>query len=71
MAKSAVKQLNKRTLLYNSGQTPPFKILFASALQHMIILLSMGMAVPVTIAKAAGLEEPFAINDQDWILGLA
>lgn len=56
MAKSAVKQLNKRTLLYNSGQTPPFKILFASALQHMIILLSMGMAVPVTIAKAAGLD---------------
>lgn len=56
MAKNSVKQLNKRTVLYNSGQTPPFKVLLASALQHMIILLSMGMAVPVTIANAAGLD---------------
>lgn len=56
MAKSTVKQLNKKTLLYNSEQTPPFKILFTSALQHMIIILSMGMAVPVTIANAAGLD---------------
>lgn len=56
MAKSSVKQLNKRTVLYNSGQTPPFKVLLASSLQHMIILLSMGMAVPVTIANAAGLD---------------
>ena len=56
MPKRTVKQLNKKTLLYNSEQTPPFKILFTSALQHMIIILSMGMAVPVTIANAAGLD---------------
>ena len=50
-----VKQLNKRTVLYNADQTPPTSILIVSALQHMIIILSMSMTVPVTIAKAMGL----------------
>lgn len=52
-----VRQLNqKRTVLYNSNQTPPFAILFFSSLQHMIILFSIGVAVPLTIAHAARLD---------------
>ena len=55
MANNDVKQLNKRTVLYNANQTPPISVLIVSALQHMIIILSIGMAVPITIAKVAGL----------------
>lgn len=47
---------NKREILYNSNQTPPMTILILSSIQHMILLLSMGMAVPVSIAHVAGLD---------------
>ena len=53
MANDDVKRFNKRSILYNAGQTPPTSVLIVSALQHMIIILSMGMAVPITLASAA------------------
>lgn len=52
-----VKRLNaKKTVLYASGQVPPFAPLFFSSLQHMLLILSLGMAMPVSIARAAGLD---------------
>ncbi|MBE5783405.1 MAG: hypothetical protein E7329_08850 [Clostridiales bacterium] len=51
------KQLNaEKTVLYSSGQTPPAAPLFFSSLQHMLLILSLGMAMPVSIARAAGLD---------------
>ena len=52
-----VKKLNaEKTVLYSSAQTPPAAPLFFSALQHMLLILSLGMAMPVSIARAAGLD---------------
>ena len=52
-----IKKLNaKKTVLYSSGQVPPAAPLFFSSLQHMLLILSLGMAMPVSIARAAGLE---------------
>ncbi len=51
------KKLNaEKTVLYSAGQTPPAAPLFFSALQHMLLILSLGMAMPVSIARAAGLD---------------
>jgi len=53
---SAAKKLNnKKEILYSSGQRPPAGPLFFSSLQHMLLILSLGMAMPVSIARAAGL----------------
>ena len=55
--KDKVKKLNGgKTVLYSSGQTPPPAALFFSSLQHMLLILSLGMAMPVSIARAAGLD---------------
>lgn len=55
--KSSPKKLNgKKTVLYSSGQIPPAGPLFFSSLQHMLLILSLGMAMPVSIARAAGLD---------------
>lgn len=55
--KSPNKQLQAhRTLLYASGQTPPPAPLFFSSLQHMLLVLSLGMAMPISVARAAGLD---------------
>lgn len=54
---SETKKLNaKKTILYSSDQTPPLSPLFFSSLQHMLLLLSLGMAMPVSIARTAGLD---------------
>jgi len=57
MANTTAKQLNrKKTVLYSSGQTPPPAALFFSSLQHMLLILSLGMAVPVSVARTVGLD---------------
>ena len=54
---SKARKLNaKKTVLYSSGQVPPAAPLFFSSLQHMLLILSLGMAMPVTIARIAGLD---------------
>lgn len=51
------KKLNaEKTVLYSAGQTPPAAPLFFSALQHMLLILSLGMAMPVSIARVAGID---------------
>lgn len=45
----------KKEILYSSGQRPPAAPLFFTSLQHMLLILSLGMAVPVSIARVAGL----------------
>ena len=51
------KELNTRkTVLYSSNQRPPAAIWFFSSLQHMLLILSLGMAMPVSIARVAGLD---------------
>ena len=57
MAETNPKKLNtKKTVLYSSGQIPPAGPLFFSSLQHMLLILSLGMAMPVSIARTAGLD---------------
>ena len=46
---------NKR-VLYSAAQTPPPAPLIFSSLQHMLLVLSLGMAMPISIARAAGLD---------------
>lgn len=54
---SATKTLNaKKTVLYAAHQVPPAAPLFFSSLQHMLLILSLGMAMPVSIARTAGLD---------------
>jgi len=48
-------QVNKKGILYAANQTPPRTVLFFSSLQHMLLVLSLGMALPVSIARTAGL----------------
>ena len=57
MAETKPQKLNnKKTVLYSSGQIPPAGPLFFSLLQHMLLILSLGMAMPVSIARTAGLD---------------
>ena len=56
MSENAKKLNAKKTVLYSAGQVPPPAPLFFSALQHMLLILSLGMAMPVSIARAAGLD---------------
>ena len=57
VAETNPKKLNtKKTVLYSSGQVPPAGPLFFSSLQHMLLILSLGMAMPVSIARTAGLD---------------
>ena len=46
----------KKTLLYSSSQTPPRGPLFFSSLQHMLLAVSLGMALPVSVGRTAGLD---------------
>lgn len=51
------KKLNSRkTVLYSSNQRPSAVPWFFSSLQHMLLILSLGMAMPVSIARVAGLD---------------
>ena len=56
MSENTRKLNAKKTVLYSSGQIPPPAPLFFSALQHMLLILSLGMAMPVSIARTAGLD---------------
>ena len=57
MAGEKAKSLKtKKVLLYSAEQTPPPAPLFFSSLQHMLLALSLGMAVPVSVARVAGLD---------------
>ncbi len=57
MAEENAKSLKtKKMLLYSAEQTPPPAPLFFSSLQHMLLALSLGMAVPVSVARVAGLD---------------
>lgn len=50
------KRNAQKTVLYSSGQVPPAMPLFFSSLQHMLLVLSLGMAMPVSIARVVGLD---------------
>lgn len=54
--KNSKKNTAEKSVLYSAGQTPPAAPLFFSALQHMLLILSLGMAMPVSIARTAGLD---------------
>lgn len=57
MAEENAKSLKtKKVLLYSAEQTPPPAPLFFSSLQHMLLALSLGMAVPVSVARVDGLD---------------
>ena len=50
------KRNAQKSVLYSSGQIPPAMPLFFSSLQHMLLVLSLGMAMPVSIARVVCLD---------------
>ena len=54
--RSAKTVSGKKTLLYTADQMPPAGPLIFSSLQHMLLALSMGLALPISVARAAGLD---------------
>ena len=46
----------KKTILYSSSQTPPKGPLFFSSLQHMLLIVSLGMALPISVGRTVGLD---------------
>ena len=46
----------KKTLLYSAAQTPPKGPLFFSSLQHMLLIVSLGMALPISVGRTVGLD---------------
>ena len=46
----------KKTILYSAGQTPPKGPLFFSSLQHMLLVVSLGMALPISVGRTVGLD---------------
>ena len=50
------KTLKKKKLLYAADQVPPRAALIFSSLQHALLALSLGMALPVAVGRAAGLD---------------
>ena len=56
MRKENEKTLKKKSLLYAADQTPPKAPLILSSLQHALLVLSLGMALPVAVERAAGLD---------------
>lgn len=47
---------SKKGLLYAADQVPPAAPLILSSLQHALLVLSLGMALPVAVSRAAGLD---------------
>lgn len=47
---------NAKGILYSAEQTPPPKLLIFSAIQHALLLISLGIALPVTVSRAIGLD---------------
>ena len=46
----------KKTILYSAAQTPPKGPLFLSSLQHMLLVVSLGMALPISVGRTIGLD---------------
>lgn len=49
-------ETKKKTVLYSSSQTPPKGPLFFSSLQHMLLIVSLGLALPVSVGRTVGLD---------------
>ena len=49
-------EYKKKTILYSAAQTPPKGPLFFSSLQHMLLVVSLGMALPIAIGRTVGLD---------------
>ena len=49
-------ETKKKTILYSSSQTPPRGPLFFSSLQHMLLVVSLGLALPVSVGRTVGLD---------------
>lgn len=49
-------EYKKKTILYSAAQTPPKGPLFFSSLQHMLLIVSLGMALPISIGRTVGLD---------------
>lgn len=47
---------NKKGIIYSANQTPPATPLFFSSLQHTLLVVSLGMALPISVARSAGLD---------------
>lgn len=47
--------LRQRRVLYDSDSRPPFTTLLFASLQQMLLALSIGLALPVAVARTAGL----------------
>lgn len=46
----------KENILYSAAQTPPKGPLFFSSLQHMLLIVSLGMALPISVGRTVGLD---------------
>ncbi len=46
----------RKKILYSAEQAPPTGVLILSSLQQMLLLISIGMALPVSVARVAGLD---------------
>lgn len=49
-------ETKKKTILYSANQTPPKGPLFFSSLQHMLLIVSLGMALPISVGRTIGLD---------------
>ena len=58
------QRTEKKRVLYSAAQTPPPAPLILSSLQHMLLVLSLGMAMPISIARAAVADPPVMILDE-------
>lgn len=58
MARLSKTRGGKEAVSYSAAQTPPPIPLVLSSLQHMLLIVSLGMALPVSVARTAGLDVP-------------
>lgn len=47
--------MSKKKTFYGPAERPPVMLTVFSSIQHMLLVLSLGLALPVTVARAAGL----------------
>lgn len=47
---------NAKGIVYAADQVPPTRPLVFSAIQHALLLISLGIALPVTVSRAIGLD---------------
>lgn len=48
--------MKKKATFYGPADRPPLVLTIFSSIQHMLLVLSLGLALPVTVARAAGLD---------------